>query len=74
MEENKTAVEWLYEKINSNLTEPMSKKFKEIFEQAKAMEKEQIIEAYDERRCFIGYENGKEYYNETFEQQKHIEK
>ena len=34
-----TAVEWFYQRI-------LAKDIKEIFEQAKAMEKEQIIDAY----------------------------
>jgi hypothetical protein len=41
-----TAVDWLQEKIQSNLSEPMSPKFAELFEQAREMEREQIIEAH----------------------------
>lgn len=41
-----TSVDWLREKIQSNLSEPMSPKFAELFEQAREMEREQIIEAH----------------------------
>jgi hypothetical protein len=41
-----TAVDWLQEKIQSNLSEPMSPKFAELFEEAIEMEREQIIEAH----------------------------
>jgi hypothetical protein len=67
-----TAVEWLRNKMLVECLEPSD----ELFEQAKEMEKEQIINAYDE-----GDNNGadriyyhsdrddksaEEYYNETF--------
>jgi hypothetical protein len=41
-----TAIDWLQEKIQSNLSEPMSPKFAELFEEAREMEREQIIEAH----------------------------
>jgi hypothetical protein len=41
-----TAIDWLREKIQSNLSEPMSPKFAELFEEAREMEREQIIEAH----------------------------
>jgi hypothetical protein len=41
-----TAVDWLQEKIQSNLSEPMSPKFAELFEEAREIEREQIIEAH----------------------------
>ena len=53
-----TAVEWFYQRI-------LAEDIKEVFEQAKAMEKEQIIDAFD-----IGTKDeniiGKEYYKETY--------
>ena len=66
---NKTAVEWLRSKMLIECLEPSD----ELFEQAKAMEKEQIVNAFE-----IGYDNGacvqegnaiyhgSNYYNETF--------
>ena len=39
-------------------------------EQAKAMHKEEIENSYDYMRCIGSFTNGKEYYNETFNQQQ----
>ena len=54
-----TAVEWFYQRI-------LAKDIKEVFEQAKQMEKEQIGDAY--RRGFISddIKLADDYYNETF--------
>jgi hypothetical protein len=64
-----TAIDWLQEKIQSNLSEPMSPKFAELFEEAREMEREQIVEAHAVGRIkeVIGYNaTGHEYYNETY--------
>jgi hypothetical protein len=67
MEKKQTAVEWFYQRI-------LSKDIKSIFEQAKEMEKQQIIDANIAGQMFIGaclghYKNDAEqYYNETFKQ------
>jgi len=74
-----TAVEWLAEQITtvkwkmSDVTDRIS-----IIEQAKAMEKEQIIDAYlkDRRGKFdkalrLIY-NAQKYYNETYESKTNI--
>jgi predicted TIM-barrel fold metal-dependent hydrolase len=66
----KTAVEWLIEAMYQE-TYPFNPKYSKIFEQAKEMEKEQIIEAFKQG---VAYWNGDEwklidieqYYNETF--------
>ena len=50
-----TAVEWFYQRI-------LSKDIKAVFEQAKEMEKEQIIDAYES----LEHRHGENYYNETF--------
>jgi hypothetical protein len=69
-----TAVQWLIEHLNLDETSPNYNKL--IIEQAKEMEKEQIINAWDKRgdRIVPKYflkENitGEQYYNETFKQQ-----
>lgn len=66
----KTAVEWLEEQFNLNLTAPLSPKYQDLVNTAKAMEKEQIIEAYETAMETDIYNRplkiGKEYYNETF--------
>ena len=68
-----TAVDWLYDQIENK-----GKSIYEILEQAKAMEKEQIINAYEEQNVepeFFEdgtmaitnkYTDAEQYYNETF--------
>ena len=58
-----TALEWLYEEFTKTnyLTED---EFYMIFNQAKEMEKEQIIKAYENTNSMAMY--GEQYYNETF--------
>ncbi len=61
-----TAVEWLFEQLKENNMLTFDE-WTGLFEQAKAMEKEQIINAYD--RGYFDYDiyrNGQNYYNETF--------
>ena len=63
-ENKQTAVEWLVKELNQKIDFiPMDKwdMIRDIVEQAKAMEKEQIVRAF-------GYEeiDGEQYYNETY--------
>ena len=63
----KTAVEWLVYVVQSNIAPNYIPK--EIVEQAKEMEKDQIIEAVnfgDARGKITTYCTADEYYNETF--------
>jgi len=60
----KTAVEWLVYVVQSNIAPNYIPK--EIVEQAKKMEKEQIIDAYES----LEHRHGENYYNETFKQQE----
>ena len=71
-----TAVEWLFEQISTskyfyNLMEDINSRStvaqSNIFEQAKEMAKEQIINAY--RGMPTYNKSGEQYYNETFKQQ-----
>jgi len=67
MEKQQTAVEWLLEKYKSQNT----LLFADDFEQAKEMEKEQIITSwhngYENQSPMIDEDNcGQQYYNETF--------
>ena len=58
----KTAVDWLVEQICGDHTS----EWQEQIEQAKAMEKEQIIKAYE--YTAIGTSNyGQQYYTQTYE-------
>ena len=62
-----TAVEWFYQRI-------LAKDIESVFEQAKEMEKQQIIDANISGQKFIAatpghYKNDAEqYYNETYKQ------
>jgi hypothetical protein len=69
----KTAVEFYREELNAliSLRESNFKTEQEIFEQAKEMEKEQMIEfasnCIHRNSCFF---NTEKYYNQTFKQQE----
>jgi len=62
-----TAVEWFYQRI-------LAKDIKAVFDQAKEMEKEQIIKAYETAMETDIYNEplkiGKDYYEQTFKQQE----
>ena len=62
------AVEWLVEQICGDHTEQWHKEI----EQAKEMEKEQIIKAYNTSFLLRDkpYSTAEQYYNETFKQQE----
>jgi hypothetical protein len=63
----KTAVEWLQDTWLNYPDLCSYDKIQEWFEQAKEMEKEQIINAYDRgHNEYDIYRNGQNYYNETF--------
>jgi len=59
-----TAVEWFYEEIWKQFGFSCSSN---ILEQAKEMEKEQIVDAY--QTSHISMMNAEQYYNETFKQE-----
>ena len=71
----KTAVEWLIEQLE-NHNGITKKAFENVIKQAKAMEKEQIMDAFNEGftegcRYTTGFEqmlweDDEQYYNETF--------
>ena len=70
-----TAIEWLWEQIDNSIpfqNIQTSQIFNGLLEQAKAMEKEQIIDAFGvgcqvESTRLIGYQDiADDYYNETF--------
>jgi len=58
-----TAVEFLKQNLPSLFLED-SGHYENLFQQAKEMEKEQIINAYDHHRCIGNFDSGIEYYNE----------
>ena len=60
-----TAVEWLFEQYFEVKWGSMPYKRPTIFEQAKEMEKEQIIEAYRFPNTLVDM-SSEQYYNETY--------
>ena len=60
-----TAVQWLEIVVQNKLSSEMGPYFKEAFEQAKQMEKEQIIETFNEG-ALDGLQLGEAYYNHVF--------
>lgn len=61
-----SSVEWLLKKI---WLEYRLIPNDDIIEEAKAMHEEEIKNAYDHHRCIGNFENGEQYYNETFNKQ-----
>ena len=64
-----TAVEWLGIELNmlfTDITEEQWNRADELFEQAKEMEKEQIIQAWNSAYGGDSFNDGIDYYNETF--------
>lgn len=70
-----TALEWLQVQLNKILIDNQIQQTEHLFEQAKKMEKEQIIMAHCHNRCLNNktyecsikaFENSEHYYNETF--------
>ena len=61
--EKQTAIEWLIEELKENNLHTFNE-WKDIFQQAKEMEKQQIIKAYENTNSMAMY--GEDYYNETF--------
>lgn len=66
---NQTAVEWLVEKLQENGI-PLLKDELEFIDQAKELEKEQIIEAYNKGNDAKEFSNSERYYNETYGSEK----
>jgi hypothetical protein len=68
-----TAVEWLLQKLfetNNNTNDAKKRDINKTIEQAKEMEKQQIIDAYDDGNYAygMGIKEPEEYYNETFKE------
>ena len=65
MENKHTAVEWLFSQLPDHLR--TSRDGFDMLKQAKAMEKEQIMEAYYSDRFPCSEEDSEQYYTETYE-------
>jgi 2',3'-cyclic-nucleotide 2'-phosphodiesterase (5'-nucleotidase family) len=77
MEKKQTAVEWLYVKLSTSSSDELVGNINNWFEQAKKMEKEQIIDAIvqvmmkqlnicSESGIIQLVNNAEQYYNETY--------
>lgn len=59
-----SSVQWLFQQLWDT---PKDKfEWQSIFLMAHEMHKEEIQDAYDHHRCIGNFENGEQYYNETF--------
>jgi hypothetical protein len=64
--EKQTAVEWLVEKLLDNGVILVGSDY-ELIEEAKEMEKQQIIDCYEYIKYnLFAVDSGEQYYNETF--------
>ncbi len=67
MEKQQTVVEWLIYKLDIILPLDIEwDKLEKSFKQAKQMEMEQIIDAWEDGKDSFSTRNAEEYYNETF--------
>jgi hypothetical protein len=68
----KTAVEWFYDEVDriieNHVVNMMRYPLEKAYEQAKEMEKEQIINAYKADFHPCSDEDAEQYHNETFKQ------
>jgi hypothetical protein len=62
MENKQTAIDWLVE----NLYYILKTEHYDIIDQAKEMEKEQIIDAWEDGQNSFSSRNAEQYYNETY--------
>jgi len=60
-----TAVEWLVQQLEEYGSDDFKIIYKKQFEQAKAMEKEQITDAFDSGLNY-DYDESETYYNKTY--------
>ena len=63
-----TAVNWLIDQISSkeNQEKLTGREWLEVVEKAKEMEKEQIVNAWDDGKDSFSTRNAEQYYNETY--------
>jgi hypothetical protein len=71
MENKQTAVRWLQEALSLHLSDEQKVQFEGLFQQAVEVEKDQIIDAYDDayismNLAFRGFDRSVEYYEKTY--------
>ena len=69
-----TAVQWLVEQIKSDQNQKAlsASEWMQVIEQAKAMEKEQIKDAWLNSLTKGDYNSAEQYYNETFKSERDV--
>jgi Fe-S cluster assembly iron-binding protein IscA len=71
MANKQTAVDFLYEFVLLKLSNEQQMQFEGLFQQAKQMQKEQMIDMWvDGNTTFIFNGTAVDYYNETYKQQE----
>ena len=63
-----TAVEWMQEAISKKVNNELGPYFIDLFDNAKELEKQQIIKAWANGGSTLSAKNAEQYYNETFNQ------
>ena len=66
MKSTQTAVDFLYEFVQMELNHEQQMRYEGLFQQAKKMEKEQIIKAYHDDNFPCSHYGAEQYYNETY--------
>jgi hypothetical protein len=71
MESKQTAIEWIQDKLPSIFIDDDNGFYRKLFEQALAMEKEQIMDAHEQayikmNMSFRAADRAKDYYQETY--------
>ena len=67
MENKQTAVEWFFDKLENH---EIQAKHYDLYQQAKAMEKEQIKDAYYDGKHYGFKEKPEQYYEDTYEKRR----
>ena len=66
MSKQQTAVEWLQEQLNPDMKTMQGHIIQDLLEQAKAMEKEQLLDMGNEF-AIMGEDSPEQYFTETYE-------
>jgi len=65
-----SSIEWLQECISIHLTHEQQMQFEGLFQQAKEMHKQEILEAHEEGVEHDYYGEAEEYYKNTYENER----
>lgn len=65
-----SSVQWLFQKLWDTPKDKLE--WQSIFLMAHQMHQEEIQNSYDHHRCIGNFENGEQYYKETFKDDKEV--